>query len=171
MKRRLVASLLAAVSIVSLAHAQTPAPGREPQEDPFARLWFPPELVLQHSQDIGLSAEQRNTIVQAIKAAQGDLFDLQLQMSDRNRELMKLVRPEAVPVGDLVAVRPGTGQRLDEAAVLALVDRILAVERDIKRRQLQLFIRIRNELTPEQQGRLNLYRDRPGRAPPDGAPF
>ena len=162
MKRLLSALLLSAASAIP-AGAQTPGPGR-PGEDPLARYFFPPELVLQHAQELALQPGQRSTIVSAVKEAQGDLFDLQMLMSDRSQELMKLLG------GDPAHRVPGP-ERLDEAAMLAQVDRILAVERDMKRRQLQLLIRIRNALTREQQEKLARYRDMAPGPRPDGAPF
>lgn len=137
MQRITLILLLAGATLASPARAQTPGPGMHPGgDDPLNRFFCPPELVLQHAQELGLQPAQRTTIVTAVKEAQGDLFDLQLLMSDRGQELTKLLN--------------GT-ERVDEAAVLAQVDKILAVERDMKRRQLQLLIRVRNALTREQQ--------------------
>ncbi|HEV8599752.1 MAG TPA: periplasmic heavy metal sensor [Gemmatimonadales bacterium] len=143
MKRSiLVAMLLAAAAFSPAARAQaptpTPTPTPRPGEDPLAKLLFPPELVLQHAQELGLQPAQRTTIVNAVKEAQGDLFDFQLQMGDRSQELLKLIEP----------------QQVDEAAVLAQVDRVLALEREMKRKQMQLLVRIKNALSKEQQARL-----------------
>jgi Spy/CpxP family protein refolding chaperone len=41
--------------------------------------------------------------------------------------------------------------QVDEAAVLETVDRVLASEREIKREQLSLMIRLKNLLTEQQQ--------------------
>jgi Spy/CpxP family protein refolding chaperone len=49
---------------------------------------------------------------------------------------------------------------VDEAAVLAQVDKILALERDVKRTQLSLVVRIKNLLTEPQQAKLNELRNR-----------
>ena len=43
---------------------------------------------------------------------------------------------------------------VDETKVLAQADRILALEREIKRTQISLLVRIRNVLTPAQQAKL-----------------
>jgi FtsP/CotA-like multicopper oxidase with cupredoxin domain len=172
MKRALTALLFSAATAVTSASAQTPIPAGRPGEDPLFRLFFPPELVLQQSQALALQPGQRTTIITAVKEAQGDLFDLQLQMSDRSQELMKLLGGGAGPVLVVDGKVVSPPERLDEAAVLAQVDRVLAVERDMKRRQLQLLIRIRNALTREQQEQLTRYREvqaQPRR--PDGAPF
>jgi Spy/CpxP family protein refolding chaperone len=50
------------------------------------------------------------------------------------------------------------GSRVDEAAALEQVDRVLTLERRIKRAQLALLIDIKNILTPEQQDRLRSLR-------------
>jgi Spy/CpxP family protein refolding chaperone len=117
-----------------ILQAQTPKPG----DDPLARLLFDPQLVLKHAQELGLQPAQRTTIINAIKEAQGDLLDLQLQMADRSQDLLKTVE---IP-------------RVDENAALAQADKVLGLERDMKRKQLQLLIRIKNALTREQQDRL-----------------
>ena len=144
---RLLAALVLATVLGMPARAQTPKPG----DDPLAKLLFAPELVLKHAQDLALQPAQRSAIVSAIKEAQGDLLDLQLQMAERAQELIKLV--------DL--------PRVDEGPALAQADRVLGLERDMKRKQLQLLIRIKNTLTREQQDRLVALRDRPG----DGGGF
>ena len=126
-------------------------PGHPAHEDPLEHLLFPPELVLMHARDLGLQPGQRTTIVNAIKEVQGDLLDLQLQMGERGNELAGLMRQNKV----------------DEAAALAQADKVMALEREVKRKQFQLLIRIKNALTPEQQERLARFRDQaPGR--PDG---
>jgi Spy/CpxP family protein refolding chaperone len=121
-----------------MLQAQTPKPG----DDPLARLLFDPQLVLKHAQELGLQPAQRTVIVTAIKEAQGDLLDLQLQMAERHGELVKAM--EATHV--------------DEAAALAQADKVLGLERDMKRKQLQLLVRIKNALTREQQDRLQEWK-------------
>jgi Spy/CpxP family protein refolding chaperone len=124
--------------------------GHDEPDDPIAHHLFPPELVIQHAQDIGLQPGQRTTIVAALKEMQSDMIDLKLQMAERGQELAKVIGEPKV----------------DEAAALAQVDKVLTLEREVKRRQMQLLIRIKNALTPEQQERLAKFRDRdeaPGR--------
>jgi len=83
-------------------------------------------------------------VLQAIKDVQVDLMDMQLQMAEPAEQLTLLAKKEQV----------------DEAAALALVDRILSLEREIKKKQMSLLIRIKNILTPEQQARVTALRDR-----------
>ena len=52
--------------------------------------------------------------------------------------------------------------RVDEQQVLAQLERVLAAEREIKREQVTLLVRIKNKLTGEQQGKLLEIRSKPG---------
>jgi len=124
------------------AVAQNPGPGPGPGEDPLARFLFPPELVMSHQQAIGLSERQRSTIQQELQKAQGKFSDLQWRMSGDAEKMTHLL--QATPV--------------DEAQVLDQVDKILNTERDVKKTQITLLVRIKNTLTPEQQAKLNEMR-------------
>jgi len=124
------------------AVAQNPGPGPGPGEDPLARFLFPPELVMSHQQAIGLSERQRSAIQQELQKAQGKFSDLQWRMSGDAEKMTHLL--QATPV--------------DEAQVLDQVDKILNTERDVKKTQITLLVRIKNTLTPEQQSKLNEMR-------------
>ena len=54
------------------------------------------------------------------------------------------------------------GSQVDEAQVLDEVDRILNLEREIKKAQISLMVRIKNTLTPAQQAKLAEIRSRMG---------
>jgi Spy/CpxP family protein refolding chaperone len=142
MKRFFLSAALALSLGTAALQGQVPKPG----DDPMAKLLFDPQLVLKHAQELALQPVQRTAIINAIKEAQGDLLDLQLQMAERHEELLKVVE----------------GPRVDEAAALRQADAVLGLERDMKRKQLQLLIRIKNALTKEQQERLAILRDRGG---------
>jgi Spy/CpxP family protein refolding chaperone len=49
----------------------------------------------------------------------------------------------------------GKQPHADEQQVLAQLEKVLAAEREIKRPQVMLLVRIKNKLTPEQQGKLS----------------
>jgi Spy/CpxP family protein refolding chaperone len=114
------------------APCERPAP---PAGDPFARYFFPPELVMSHQQEIGLTDRQRSAIQEAMKDAQGKFIDAQFKMSAEAEKLQRLLQ----------------GSSVDEAKVLEQVDRVLTLERDVKHVQVSLMIRIKNQLTAEQQ--------------------
>jgi hypothetical protein len=113
-------------------------PPREPAGDPLARYLFPPELIIANQEAIHLTEGQRDSLQHEMADAQGKFIPLQFKMSSEVERLQNLLKPSSV----------------DEAQVLEQVDRVLGVERDIKRAQLSLMIRIKNMLTPVQRQRL-----------------
>jgi len=119
-----------------------PGGPRPPAGDPLARYLFPPELIMANQEAIQLTDSQRNSLQQAMADAQGKFIGLQFKMSSEVERLQNLLKPSSV----------------DEAQVLEQVDRVLAVERDVKRAQLSLMIRIKNMLTPVQRQKLNQLR-------------
>ena len=106
--------------------------------DPIGETLFPPELVMQHQQAIGLSEDQKNFLKTEIRKAQARFTDLQWQLQDEAERLVSLLRQDQV----------------DEQQTLAQLDKILSGEREIKRAQFMLLIQIKNKLTPEQRARL-----------------
>jgi len=108
-------------------------------EDPLEHHMYAPQLVMQHQSELGLTDAQRTAIVSAMKDAQGTVVDTQWKLSAETEKL-----------GNLLHV-----DKVDETAALAQVDRILALERDMKRAQMTLMIRIKNALTPAQQQKLS----------------
>ena len=127
-----------ALFVVAAGAAQQPPQLPQPPEDPLARVLFPPELVMQHQQDIGLRAEQRAAITKAIQDFQTGVVDLQWRMQEQAQRLATLLEKPAV----------------DQAAALAQVDAVLGVEREVKRAHITLLIQIKNALSAEQQARL-----------------
>ncbi len=136
--------VLALVTFVS-GSAQAQAPG-QPGEDPLSRYLYPPELVFDHQQAIGLSDAIRQKIQEAVVEAQRKFFGLQLAMGKETEALKNLLQ----------------GGSVDEDAVLKQIDQVLGVEREVKRVQLSLMIKIKNALTPEQQTTLRKIRDQDG---------
>ena len=127
------------VSITTKPGGQQAGPGGE---DPLARYFYPPELVMANQQAIDLSDRQRDAIVDAIKEAQGRFIDLNFRMSAEVERLQRLLKNTSV----------------DEARVIDQLDRVLNVEREVKHAQLGLMIRIKNQLGPEQQAALDRLR-------------
>ena len=113
-------------------------PGPGMPEDPLAHHMYAPQLVMQHQAELALTDAQRTAIVNAMKDAQGTVVDTQWKLSAETEKL-----------GNLLHV-----DKIDETGALAQVDRILALERDMKRAQMTLMIRIKNALTPAQQQKL-----------------
>lgn len=121
----------------------TPLLAAQEPEPEFAKYLFPPEMVMQHQQAIRLTPEQRTSITQGIRDFQLKMVDLQWKMQEEAGKLTALVQ----------------GPRVDESQTLAQVDRVLGIERDIKRAHMGLLVRIKNSLTEEQQVALTSMRD------------
>jgi Spy/CpxP family protein refolding chaperone len=93
---------------------------------------------MQQQRAIGLKPEQRTSITRAIQEFQTKVLDLQWQMQDETQKLSEMLDRPTV----------------DQAAALAQIDKLLAVEREVKRAHIGLLIQIKNSLTAEQQARL-----------------
>ena len=117
---------------------------QQPQNDPLGEHLFPPELVMQNQQAIGLNEDQKNFIKAEIQKAQARFTDLQWQLQEEMEKMIALVKES----------------RVDEQQVLAQLEKILALEREIKRTHLGLVIRIKNRLTAEQQAQLQAIKKR-----------
>ena len=120
--------------------------GQQPDQDPIGQSFFAPELVIQHQEAIGLNDEQKTFFKTEIRAAQAKFTDLQWKLRDEMEKLVALVKQP----------------RVDEKEALAELERVLAIEREIKRAQVTLLVRIKNKLTPEQQAKLAEIRSKSG---------
>jgi hypothetical protein len=121
-----------------------PCPAGIGGADPFANAFFSPDLIMAHQQAIGLTNEQRATVGTLMLNAQQSFVPVQFKVAAEVERLQTLIN--ASPV--------------DEAAALAEVDRVLTLEREIKREQLVLMIRLKNLLTQPQQEALAKLRGR-----------
>ncbi len=137
MTHRIAAATLAAL-VTFAPHARAQAP----PQDPVGQALYPPELVMQHQQALGITADQRAAITAALEKAQSRMLEIQWDMQGATRKLAELLDAATV----------------DETAALVQVDRVLGLEREVKRAQLSLLIRIKNALTREQQAKLKALR-------------
>lgn len=112
--------------------------GQQSQSDPFAGNLFPPELIMQNQQTLGLGEDQKNFLKSELLKAQTRLTELQWELQSEVEKLAALMKQNQV----------------DEAQSLAQLDKVLNLEREIKRMHIGLLVRIKNKLTPEQQTRL-----------------
>jgi Spy/CpxP family protein refolding chaperone len=123
--------------------ACSPLRAQQPQgPDPIAENLFPPDLVLANQKTIGLDEAQRNFVRAEVLKAQTRFTELQFQIQDAMETLVGLLKQNPV----------------DEAQALAQLDKVLNVEREVKRTQIALMVRIKNKLTPDQQTRLRQLR-------------
>jgi Spy/CpxP family protein refolding chaperone len=135
MKPLAASFLLALLALLpAAASAQTGAGS----DDPFARYLFPPDRIMSHSLEIGLEDAQKTAIRNEVQKAQPKFLDVQFELQGEAEKMTRLLQEKPV----------------DEMKVLAQVDRILALEKEIKKTQISLLVRIKNVLTPAQQARL-----------------
>jgi Spy/CpxP family protein refolding chaperone len=122
------------------ALAQQPAP----DGDPISKYLIPPELVMAHAQEIALSDAQSASIKSEVRKTQTKFLDLQWDMQEETGRMIQLLQQSPV----------------DEAKVLERADKIMALEREMKRAQLALLVRLKNLLTPAQIAKLTALRGR-----------
>jgi hypothetical protein len=138
---------------VQSGHDYTASPGQHhptpPYDVHFGGNVFPPELVMANQKAIGLDDDQKAYMRAEIRKAQARFTDLQWELQDAMETLQSLLEEEQV----------------SEQQVLGQLERVLDTERQIKRTQMALMIRIKNKLTAEQRARLRQLRPRPPRPP------
>lgn len=129
---------------VPLATILTPcAGGSSPQQDdPFNADLFAPSWVMSHQEAIKLSDEQKTFILSRLVSTQTKFAELDVKL-----------RGEMEKLGDLLAP-----SQVDQANVLASLDRVLVIERDIKRAQVSLMVDVKDKLTNVQQMQLGQMR-------------
>jgi Spy/CpxP family protein refolding chaperone len=131
---KIIRLLALLATTATFAAAETPpAP-----TDPLAGAFFPPELIMMANAQIGLTPQQQEEVRTRVQKTQARSDDLRLRLEAETTALASLARQD----------------RVDEAAVAAQLDRVLAVERDLKHLQIGLLAGIKNLLTPEQLGKL-----------------
>ncbi|MCA9737994.1 MAG: periplasmic heavy metal sensor [Gemmatimonadota bacterium] len=133
---------VAAFAVPTSAHAQSPTT----EENPLAEVLFEPELVMRHRRAIDLTDEQRDAISRMIQDLQGRIVGLQWELLDEMQSLEEILD------------RP----RIDQDRALDQMERVLETESRIKRTHVELLIRIKNVLRPEQQETLARLRSSDG---------
>ncbi len=118
---------------------------QQPASDPLGENLFPPELVMQHQQALGLSEEQKTFFKKKLTEAQERFTELQWRLQDEMEKMVTLVKQD----------------RVDESQTLAQLDKILNIEGDIKRIHITLLTKIKNGLTLEQQTKLREIQSKP----------
>jgi Spy/CpxP family protein refolding chaperone len=141
MKSKFLGIFLFFALAASIVHAQAGPPRGD---DPFGQSFFAPELVFQNQEALGLTDEQKEYFKGEMRQAQGKFTDMQFKLQDEMEKLVMIVR----------------SPRVDEQQTLAQLEKVLSMEREIKRAQIGLLVRIKNKLTPEQQAKLQDMRSR-----------
>jgi len=114
----------------------------EAANDEVRALVYSPEFIFANRRAIALSDGQRDQMVTDLQGLQRRLISQQEQMQDAREALIAALRTEPA----------------NETRVLATLDAVLNIERDVKRLQLQALVRLRDALTATQRARLNELR-------------
>jgi len=163
----LIVAMVVAFSVVPAIAQEPPQQPEQPQSppprmphDPFGPM-FPPELVMQNQRELALTDQQKAYMRTEIGKTSARFNDLQWQLHDAMEVLHETMKANQV----------------NEQQALAQLDRVLEFEREVKRLHMELAIKIKNNLTPEQQQKLQSLRHvrepgrpgiRPGHGPGDG---
>jgi Spy/CpxP family protein refolding chaperone len=132
--------LVVVCALIVLIGAEPAAGQATPKQeaDPFAAVLFPPELIMQHARAIRLNDDQRTAITRQIEQLQSRVVKMQWELAAEVQALHEtLARP-----------------RVDQDRAIDQLNRVLDTEKDIKKAHLEMLIRIKNVLRPEQQAEL-----------------
>jgi Spy/CpxP family protein refolding chaperone len=174
MKTMIAAVFAIAFLFATVASAQEPgqpgrppnAPGADnlpnrpphpPNPDPLAHLMFPPDMIMNHARQLNLTDEQKAFMRSEVQKTMASFQDLQWKLQDQMELLQETMKSTSV----------------NEQQALAQLDKVLDIEREIKRLHIGLAVRLKNRLTPEQQDQLhNMRPDHPMGMPggPDHPP-
>jgi len=156
-----VVSLIAlALAIVPLsASAQPPGHGMGMAGGPFARPAYMeklvlPRMIMRYQSEIALTDAQRDAIGKIMSETQSKVVELQWQIQSESQKLGELLEP----------------QPINEAAALNQASRLMELEKEGKRSQLAMLIKVRNTLTAEQYAKLLTLRPAPPRPRPRPQP-
>lgn len=101
---------------------------------------FSPQLLRRHQHELRLTEDQRRYIVQQVNEAQSEFTSMQWNLESEIRNLTNKVE----------------NRDSEESTLLEQLDIVLDLEKEIKRKQLIMAVRIRNSLNEEQ---LRILRD------------
>jgi Spy/CpxP family protein refolding chaperone len=114
---------------------------------------FPPPMVMQAGEEIGLTEDQRNAMRTEMEKSRDQFEPAQQKLREQMEILGNLLKEP----------------RVNEAQVTAQLGQVLAAENEIKKMQIAQLVRIKNLLTPEQQEKLRNYmKDHRPPMPPEG---
>ncbi|MDH3440010.1 MAG: hypothetical protein OEM63_04605 [Gammaproteobacteria bacterium] len=125
--------LLAGLCVVFIATAAF-AQGQGPQRDVFKGKLFPPNIILEHQDELELTRDQFTAIRAAVVETQGSVAEHEWDLREAYQQVMSDL--DEVPV--------------DEDKVMENVQKALLAENEVKKLQVRLLLELRNLLTDEQ---------------------
>lgn len=114
--------------------------------DPLSDVLLAPEMIMMHASDLKLTPVQMTFVRKEVENSNVKFNELSWQLDEAVEILRQRILVHAV----------------DEERALAQLERVLDIERKIKRLHIRTSIRIRNQLTLEQLGKLQSIRSSTG---------
>lgn len=106
----------------------------EGHRDVFKGKLFPPNVILEYQDQLGLTKDQFKAIKTAVVEVQSRVAEHEWDMREAYMQIMSELDESPI----------------DEDSVLALVDKALGAENRVKKEQMTMLIRLRNLMTEEQ---------------------
>lgn len=111
-------------------------------EQSLRRYLISPDFLRRNQHELQLTENQRSFIVQEINRTQSEFTAAQWNLQDEISKLTELIK----------------NRDIEETLILEQLDVVLDLEKQIKRKQLLLAVRIKNTLSEEQLARLRALR-------------
>ncbi len=105
-----------------------------PKDDVFKGKLFPPNVILENQEELGLSKDQFTKIRAAVVEVQGNVAEYEWDMREAYVKLMAELDQSPV----------------DEDRVLEHANTALLAENQVKKQQMRMLVRLKNLLTEEQ---------------------
>lgn len=99
---------------------------------------FEVEVVMRHQHALGITADQKAAILRELDAAQVEFNHVEWELNGEKEKLAATLTPE----------------RVDEQAALDAAKRVTELEGKLKLAHMRLLVRVKNQLTQDQQTRL-----------------
>jgi len=135
-------ALSVAGMLLFLLAAGAMAQGAGPQKDVFKGKLFPPNIILEHQDELNLTKEQFTAIRAAVVEVQASVAEHEWDLREAYQRAMADLDESPV----------------DEEKVLASIEDVLLAENKVKQLQVAMLIRLRNLLTDEQMAYLQSLR-------------
>lgn len=152
MKRRtLIAAAIGVIALPTMVDAQgfggrpggMSASGGRPAAPSFMKELYPPQLIMRNQFEIGIDDAQRQAILTSTRDARNAIEPIQWDLQREQQQLTRLL----------------SSDRVDESALLAQAEKVMELEKRMKTQNLLLLVKIKNQLTPEQQKQARMLRE------------
>ena len=131
------------VFVAAVVIAAGPAAAQGKKGDVFKGKLFPPNVILQHQAELGLSKQQFTAIKQAVVEVQSNVAEHEWDVREAYMNIMSELDKSPI----------------DEGKALEYVNAALLAENQVKKEQMTMLIRLRNLLTDEQVAFLESKRE------------